>query len=93
MYLKRLSAIILLAALAALAAPAPAADAKKPTARKKEARGDDVICTYEQPVGTHIKRRVCATRDQRAERARLDQEASRRMRGPGTPVGVGGSGD
>lgn len=88
MFLKHLSIAFLLAGVAVSAHAA--GNAKKP---KAEPRGDDVVCTYEQPVGTHIKRRICATRADRAERTRKDQEAMQRMRGPGAPQGAGSSGN
>lgn len=88
MFVERLSVVCLLAGVAFSAQAAQAA--KKP---QPAPRGDDLICTYEQPVGTHIKRRTCATRADRDERARKDQEALQRMRGPGAPRGAGASGN
>ena len=91
MFLKRLGVVGLL--LAGLAATAQAAERAKKDQPAKPQRGDDIICTYEQPVGTHIKRRTCATRAERQERARRDQEALQRMRGPGTQQRTGATGD
>lgn len=66
--------ILVAVLVAGLSLPA-AADVKKGAQAAAEAAPDDVICTYERSVGSHIKRRVCATRAQRDEQARADQEA------------------
>ena len=89
MFLKRLSVVCLMAGFAVSAHAAEGAKKKQ----KPQQRGDDLICTYEQPVGTHIKRRTCVTRAERADRAQKDQEAMQRMRGPGAPRGAGASGN
>lgn len=89
MFLKRISAVVLVAA--SMAGTAVAADTsrdKKPAAA--EARPDDVICTYEQPVGTHIKRRVCVTRETRELQQRQSQDAAQRMRSPSNNPGAAG---
>lgn len=92
MFLKRISAMFLMAVLATAAhAAGDAGKAKKPA--KAAPSSEDLICTYEQPVGTHIRRRTCVTRGERDERARRDQDAMQRMRGPGAPAGAGASGN
>jgi hypothetical protein len=80
MFLKRLTAG-LLAGMVALAAQA--GDAKTGLEAAANAAPDDVICTHETPMGSHIKRRVCATRAQRDEQTKLDQEALRSAQGRG----------
>jgi hypothetical protein len=43
------------------------------TAAEKDAAPDDIICLSESPVGSHVKRRTCLTREQREEQARKSQ--------------------
>ena len=77
MFLKHLSVAVLAAALMSTA-QAVEVPVKKGAKAAAEAAPDDVICTYERTVGSHLKRRTCATRSQRDERARQDQDAVRR---------------
>ena len=79
MFLKQLSAALLVAGLAGVAgaAEAPAARGAKPAAAPQ----DDVVCTYEKSLGSHLKRRVCTTRVERDARARADQDRMRTMSG------------
>lgn len=63
------------AMLAAVLTTAAHAEVKKGPQAAAEAAPDDVICTYEKSVGSHIKRRVCATRADRDAQAQADQEA------------------
>lgn len=91
MFLKRISGVLLVAAsmVATAAADDPSSE-KKP--EPPQERPDDLICTYERPVGTNIPRRVCATRAQRDQQQRDSQDAARRMRSPGNSAGsVGGN--
>jgi hypothetical protein len=72
-------------ALAAAAAGPALAETKKAAPAE---RPDDIVCTYEQSTGSHIKKRTCMTRGQRAERAQRDREMldrvqDRNMRGAG----------
>lgn len=71
MLLKSLTAALLAAAVSSTAH----AEIKKGAQAAAEAAPDDVICTYEKSVGSHIKRRVCATRAQRDEQAEADKRA------------------
>lgn len=87
MFLKRISAAFLVAASIVGTSAAGTSNDKKP---KAEARPDDVICTYEQPVGTHIKRRVCVTRENRELQQRQSQDAAQRMRSPSNNSGSAG---
>ena len=79
----RTLSVLLLAAAAATSAQAETKKESKPVERSS-----DVVCTYEQSTGSHIKKRNCMTRSQRAERAERDREAmeraqNRNMRGAG----------
>ena len=78
MLLRYLGAAVLAAGMVA-AAQAVEVPVQKGAKAAAEARPDDVICTYERSVGSHIKRRNCATRAQRDERARQDQDAVGRV--------------
>jgi hypothetical protein len=62
-------ALLIIALAAGLGAepPAAAAPAAKPA---KEA----LVCTYESQPDSHFKKRVCLTKAQRDERARLERE-------------------
>lgn len=42
---------------------------------------NDLICTYESTIGSHLKRRVCQTRGERERQAAADQESMRRAQG------------
>ena len=77
MFLKRLSVAIAAAGMMA-SAQAVEVPVHKGAKAAAEAGPDDVICTYEHSVGSHLKRRNCATRAQREERSRQDQNAVRR---------------
>jgi hypothetical protein len=78
MFLKHLSVAVLAAGLMS-AAQAVEVPVKKGAKAAAEAAPDDVICTYEHSVGSHLKRRTCATRAQRNERARQDQDSVKRV--------------
>jgi len=67
--------LLLPALLLALTASGPALAADKKRVHPTEARPDDLICTYEKTTGSHLKKRVCATRSDREQRARADQDA------------------
>lgn len=73
-----------------------AAEPKPQPPKPGEERADDVICTVESVLGSHLKRRVCTTRQAREERAKADQKAlqglqqSKAARGNATESGGGG---
>lgn len=73
-----------------------AAEPKPQPPKPGEERADDVICTVESVLGSHLKRRVCTTRQAREERAKADQKAlqglqqSKAARGKATESGGGG---
>jgi hypothetical protein len=86
MILKRLSVLLLSGGMVFSLAAAPKPEPPKPG----EERPDDVICTFETPMGSHIKRKVCATRQAREEKTKADQDLLRRQSARGT--GKGGPG-
>ncbi len=45
----------------------------------KEFVDSQVVCTYERPVGSHFKTRVCRTRDEIERMRRKGQEAYRQI--------------
>jgi hypothetical protein len=49
------------------------------TQAEQAARPDDLICTYETLLGSHVKRRICVTRSEKEAQARADQDAMGRM--------------
>ena len=55
----------------------------------KESAPDDVICTYEQKVGSHMKTAVCASRTERDRMARNAQEEAEKLRRKGRQSGAG----
>jgi hypothetical protein len=61
-----LLAIVLAAGLAS-EPPAAGAPAAKPAK-------EELVCTYESQPDSHFKKRVCMTKAQRDERARLERE-------------------
>lgn len=67
----------LFAASSVLAAEAPAGKPTIQTGDEAAAKAapDDVICTYDQVVGSHLKKRRCATRAARDAQAEADQQA------------------
>jgi hypothetical protein len=79
---------VLTGALLALAvtATAQAGEAKKAA---KTAAADEVVCTYERSVGSHLGRRVCATRAQREEKSRANQDAMAHLQTGKTGTGKG----
>jgi hypothetical protein len=87
MFLKQLSAALLVACVAT-AAGAVEVPVKKGAKAAAEARADDLVCTYERATGSHLKKRVCATRAQREARAAADQDI---MRGAKLKDGAGGT--
>lgn len=86
MSLKAMSALLL---ATGVMASAQAADGKAGGAAGQ--KPDDVICTYEKKTGSHLKQRVCATRTERDEIARQDQEALRKFKGGSSAKGAGSS--
>ncbi len=84
MILKRLSVLLL---SCGMAFSLLAAQSKPQPPQPGEERPDDVICTFETPMGSHIKKKVCATRQAREDRTRADQELMKRhtTRGTGKP--------
>lgn len=45
---------------------------------KRAAADDDVICTYEKRIGSHMKQATCMTKQQREEQTEASQEEARR---------------
>lgn len=45
-----------------------------------EAGRDDVVCTYERTVGSHLKKSICMTAAEREKRADADRAAAERTR-------------
>ncbi|MGH8307865.1 MAG: hypothetical protein ACRER0_06285 [Gammaproteobacteria bacterium] len=45
--------------------------------RGTQETGDKLICTYSNPLGSHIPQRICMTKEQQAARQKADQEALR----------------
>ncbi|HUS25048.1 MAG TPA: hypothetical protein VM369_08870 [Candidatus Binatia bacterium] len=76
-------------ALAALMGTACAVQAETAKPANSGARPDDVVCTYEKTTGSHLGRRVCATRAAREQRAKENQEAMTALR-RGNNGGSGG---
>lgn len=66
--------------------PSPASPAK--TAEQDPPK-DEVICTTEHTLGSHLPRRNCMTRAQQEERSRRDQEAVRNLHPTAKPMGSG----
>jgi hypothetical protein len=58
----------------AAAADAPAAEAAPVKKEAPVAKPDDMICTYENVVGTNFPRRVCITREERDARTRNSRQ-------------------
>lgn len=48
-------------------------------AQEAPPRPDDVICTYQSEAGSHLKKRVCATRAARERKAQADQDRVKRV--------------
>lgn len=71
-------------------APANAARPGSMSQAAELAAEDDLICTYESTIGSHIKRRICKTRGERERQAAADQEAMRRAQGDGRARGRAG---
>lgn len=63
-------------AVALLLAAAPVSADKAPA---KE--GSQLVCFTQPATGSHIKKRVCTTEKELAERKRQDQEAIARLKG------------
>jgi len=64
----------------------PPANATRPGSMSQAAEiagENDLICTYESTIGSHLKRRVCQTRGERERQAAADQESLRRAQGDG----------
>lgn len=71
---SRFFAVTLLGAVTLAATAAP--DPKTAPAQDSSAK---VICTTEHTLGSHLPKRTCATREQRDERAKADQQAMKNM--------------
>lgn len=61
-------ALLILAMAASMAGEPPASSAPAKPAK------DEMVCTYESQPDSHFKKRVCLTKAQRDERARLERE-------------------
>ncbi len=86
MILKRLSVFLLASGLACSPLALTAAESKPQPPAQGEERPDDVICETVTPIGSHIKRRVCATRQARDEARKANEEDLNRIkRGSGKP--------
>lgn len=81
MILERISILLLAGGMSASVFAAPA---KPEPPKAGEERGDDVICTFETTMGSHIKRKVCATRQAREDKTQGDQELMRRQQTRGS---------
>ena len=83
MILKRISILLLASGMSANVFDAPA---KPEPPKAGEERSDDVICETVTPIGSHIKRRVCATRQARDDQRKANEEDLQRVkRGSGKP--------
>lgn len=71
--MSRIAAVTLLLLLPA-ATPAPAE-------RTPATEGSQLVCFTQPATGSHIKKRVCMTEKELAERKRQDQEAIARLKG------------
>jgi invasion protein IalB len=60
-------------------APAPAKPAAPPARAAASDGGDEVVCTVERTLGSHLPKRTCTTRAAREEQAKADQQAMRNM--------------
>jgi hypothetical protein len=76
---KSLTAV-LFAGVMATAAQATEVKVQKGAEAAAKAAPDDIICTYETTVGSHMKRRVCASRQDREQRAAAEQDRMNQMR-------------
>lgn len=67
------------ALLALVAAQAGAADKAKPAGADDEK--PRLVCFSERATGSHLRKRICMTEEQMAERRKRDQETMARMKG------------
>ncbi len=70
-----LAAALLLAEASPAAAAAEAPAAAAPTANKVKASKEGMICRREEISGTKMKKKVCATAQEREERREMDRDA------------------
>jgi hypothetical protein len=77
-------------ALIALAGTSMAQAAERKVTKEAAPR-EEVVCTTERSVGSHIPTRICTTRAQRDEQARAGQDAVRRMNRPSAQPSHSGS--
>lgn len=69
-----LGAVVSTAGAATAAEPSPSADKK-----------DEMVCTTETPLGSHLPKRTCMTRADREERQKKDREKMQRMHSQNPP--------
>ena len=69
-----LGAVVSTAGAAAATEPSPSADKK-----------DEMVCTTETPLGSHLPKRTCMTRAAREERQNKDREKMQRMHSTNPP--------
>ena len=73
--------------LACVLMAAQAAEVKSGAKAAAEAAPDDVICTYETPVGSHVKKRICVTKAERDRRTEQDRDTMRNVQNRGNRTG------
>jgi invasion protein IalB len=73
-------AAVLLADASAAAAPqAAAAPAEATASSKAKADKDELVCTYEETIGTRFRKKICSTRREADDRSRQDRDNLNRM--------------
>jgi hypothetical protein len=71
-------------ALACAVLSATAAAAEKDDSKAAKPASSELVCTYETPVGSHVKKRTCVTRAQRDQRAEQDRGRMRDVQNRGS---------
>jgi hypothetical protein len=73
--------IALALAVTALAALLPAQAEQQPASKAPAAKSSGRLVCFTEPVtGSHMRKRVCMTEEERAQRRAEDQEAARRFK-------------
>ena len=83
--MKKTCALLVAAGLA-YAGPSAAADSG--TAPAPTAARDDRVCFAEKTTGSHLRRRICMTREEQEQRRKEDQEAVRQLRRSSSAAGA-----
>lgn len=79
--MRAMKVILVAAAGLVYAAGGAAAEPAKPTNPAKPAPGkSDQVCFAEKTTGSHLRRRVCMTREEQEQRRLADQQAMERLR-------------